>query len=575
MLPSLRLPLRFDLAGLKADLAGILPDEWSPHYNERDYGGDWRGAALRSLGGDPRMLFAGAAGADGFVDTPILDRCPAVRQVLSHFDCPVKSVRLLSLAPGSFIREHRDVALGFEDGEVRIHVPVKTGPHVEFYSDGNRLLLEEGSSYYVNVSLPHRVNNRSSEERVHLVIDADVNDWVRRLFESSQPIPRIAPMAAGFAGFREIVVGDVAMQKRLAAIEEKDALIDEVMGLGRERGFDFHAEDIRPGTFSCAVPREWVPVKVQVQGAEIRAEWVYAGAARFTESFFDDTVQRLLRNPFAQAFRFDAPLADGDCNPHSSNTLLKNGFSLPLADARGPVTPSESEAPDGFIFHTSRCGSTLAAQVLAAPPENCVISEAPCIDEVIQTGRADWLRSVVGALRRSSGPYFVKLDSWHIHNLPLIRSAFPETRWVFLYRDPLEVMVSHRRSPGKQALPGALDPAQLRMRVEDITAVPRDEWFARVLEKIFVAALKHRDDPAGLFLNYNQLPEAVWEILPRHFGFGPMPEMQEAARLDAKDASRTFEPDSKGKQADAPERLRELAAELSPLYRLLLDCGRS
>ena len=34
----------------------------------------------------------------------------------------------------------------------------------------------------MNFNLPHSVNNKSKTARIHLVIDAVVNDWVRELF---------------------------------------------------------------------------------------------------------------------------------------------------------------------------------------------------------------------------------------------------------------------------------------------------------------------------------------------------------------------------------------------------------
>src|SRR5215472_18352203 len=194
MLTGLQLPVRFDVQQLKADLAGVLPQDWSTHYNSQDFSGTWRGAALRSATGTSNHLIAAAPGAGEFLDTPLLERCPYFRAVLSYFQCPLKSVRLLGLAAGSYIREHSDNALEYEDGEIRIHVPIQTNPNVEFYLDGERLLLEEGGCYYVNVNLPHRVNNRGAAERVHLVIDAEVNGWVHELFrqgrEQAWNIPR-------------------------------------------------------------------------------------------------------------------------------------------------------------------------------------------------------------------------------------------------------------------------------------------------------------------------------------------------------------------------------------------------
>ena len=44
------------------------------------------------------------------------------------FRVPATSVRLLRLAPASVVKEHRDHALGLEDGEARLHIPIATGP---------------------------------------------------------------------------------------------------------------------------------------------------------------------------------------------------------------------------------------------------------------------------------------------------------------------------------------------------------------------------------------------------------------------------------------------------------------
>jgi hypothetical protein len=55
--------------------------------------------------------------------------------------------------------------------------------------------------------LQHHVANRGAAERIHLVVDAKVNDWVRELFENgqSQRIQTCAPSATEFEAFREAV----------------------------------------------------------------------------------------------------------------------------------------------------------------------------------------------------------------------------------------------------------------------------------------------------------------------------------------------------------------------------------
>ena len=79
------------------------------------------------------------------------------------------------------INEHRDYRLGWADGEIRVHVAVVTSPDVEFFLDGRRVELAAGEPWYLDLNLPHRVANRSAVNRIHLVIDCIVDDWLREL----------------------------------------------------------------------------------------------------------------------------------------------------------------------------------------------------------------------------------------------------------------------------------------------------------------------------------------------------------------------------------------------------------
>jgi hypothetical protein len=185
MIPAaLRLSWQFDPERLQADLDGCSEAEaFVRHFNIHMYEGDWSALPLRSLGGRSGQIFPDPDADEGFADTVLLDRCPYVREVLGRFECPLLAVRFLKLRAGSIVREHRDFALDYEDGEVRLHVPVRTNPQVEFVVDGRRVDMAEGSLWYVNVNLPHRVANHGATDRVHLVIDCEVNDWLRGWFE--------------------------------------------------------------------------------------------------------------------------------------------------------------------------------------------------------------------------------------------------------------------------------------------------------------------------------------------------------------------------------------------------------
>lgn len=182
MLKSYKLPLHLDPVHLKTDLALIHPDEWVPHFNTSYYEGDWSGVALRAVGGRAGQLYPDPTATDDFADTPILARCPYFQEVLAAFHCPLTSARLLKLAAGSSIREHKDYKLGLEDGEMRVHVPIVTNVDVAFFLAGEQVMMQEGEAWYLDLNLPHRVENHSHTDRIHLVFDCVVNDWARELF---------------------------------------------------------------------------------------------------------------------------------------------------------------------------------------------------------------------------------------------------------------------------------------------------------------------------------------------------------------------------------------------------------
>lgn len=182
---AVKLPLQFDVARLQADLARIMTTEFVPHFNTAYYEGDWSAVPLRSIGGRMDQIYPDPTAKDSFADTPLLARCGYIREALAMLRCPQQSVRLLRLKAGSVIKEHCDHELGFEDGEVRLHIPVATNPQVEFVLNQVRVIMKEGECWYLNVNRPHRVANRGTADRVHLVVDCVVNDWLRGLLQGA------------------------------------------------------------------------------------------------------------------------------------------------------------------------------------------------------------------------------------------------------------------------------------------------------------------------------------------------------------------------------------------------------
>ena len=87
------------------------------------------------------------------------------------------------LGAGARIKEHKDYFMGFEEGVIRLHIPVLTNPNVEFYLANERVQMHEGELWYLDFSQKHRVENNSEEDRIHLVMDCKVNNWLVEMIE--------------------------------------------------------------------------------------------------------------------------------------------------------------------------------------------------------------------------------------------------------------------------------------------------------------------------------------------------------------------------------------------------------
>ncbi len=279
--------------------------------------------------------------------------------------------------------------------------------------------------------------------------------------------------------------------------------------------------------------------------------WRFFGEKRFSEPFFYDSVSTL---------------------NHDKKLCVQTSFNV-------LDTFENSLAPTAFIFHTSRCGSTLLSQLLASLPSCIVLSEPPIIDSYLslyhaqpeQSGAEKTLRQLVGALgqRRFAEErhFFIKLDSWHINSLPLFRKAFPDTPFIFMYRKPEEVLASHQRQRGPQMVPGLVDPALLDLDAEPLMPGELDKYSVKVLRHFFKAAC----DQAGelILLNYSQLPQIVWTDLLDLFSISPSPTeletMRDRSGSHSKNAAK-FTGDPKPMANDANI---ELCATVYPYYEKL------
>lgn len=178
-----RLSCAAPLGGLQADTALLLRQSWVGHVNRRDYQGEWDVLPLRCrrehAAAHPVLQgFSIQAGGE-WQDLPLLRACPAIDALLGTLDCALKSVRLMRLCAGSYIKPHRDHGLALEYGEARLHMPIHTSHDVRFVVDGRRVPMRAGELWYINADREHEVRNSGGTDRINLVIDCLVNDWLR------------------------------------------------------------------------------------------------------------------------------------------------------------------------------------------------------------------------------------------------------------------------------------------------------------------------------------------------------------------------------------------------------------
>lgn len=184
MIKYLQLPFQFDAKKLQEETLQLGEAYWKLHFQVKHYEGEWSAIPLRSINGETGNGFISPVETDVYADTALLKDCAYIQKVLQTFKCPLLSVRLLKLAAGAQVHEHKDRDLCYEEGLVRFHIPVITNNEVEFYLAKERMHLDEGECWYMNFNLPHALHNKSNIDRIHLVVDARVNDWVKDLFGS-------------------------------------------------------------------------------------------------------------------------------------------------------------------------------------------------------------------------------------------------------------------------------------------------------------------------------------------------------------------------------------------------------
>ncbi len=313
--------------------------------------------------------------------------------------------------------------------------------------------------------------------------------------------------------------------------------------------------------------RNLIPVHVELQCRPLRVHWLDVAGLPVPRLITHERLRELvLANP--QRLRA---------------TTFRPTEATALASASRAV---------GLLFHLSRCGSTLAARLLATAEDVTVLVEPELLNTILldpalagHERRALLVLVLEAAAMLDGRPRgLLKLTSWNALFLPELRAALPAGPAAFLFRDPVEVLASLERRPPPwlerdgetgTSLAGPLLALRGLLALQGVTATgePALAEAAGLLRWIAGAALA---EPASAMpiIAYPALPTAIWthlvpHLLGRAATASEVTAMRVLAGSDAKRPALTFVADTAAKRRDASSQARARADDLEDVHARL------
>lgn len=309
---------------------------------------------------------------------------------------------------------------------------------------------------------------------------------------------------------------------------------------------------------SVVLAGNWLPYRYQPKQRLVN--WLIPDG-HATEPFQDEYLSRCCQRLFNQIIQ-----------PRSS-----------LAFALQQATNLPQVQPAGFIFHLSRCGSTLISGCLSELDSTCVFSESPLLTELLldnQLTPAEQQLSLRAFINLQAAAFparpqmIIKWNAWDIFQWELIRTVYPQVPGIFLVRDPVEILASHQRMAGRH-MAGDVSLASLHpvfsSRQESLLA-----WRSSVLAALLGEMNNLKHDALIVTVDYSDLTANKIRNIGTHFGVCSDDKSFQKIILRLQFNSKTpdvvFANDSRDKQAlftlDDKAGIQQL---LMPLYQQFLN----
>lgn len=464
--PFIKLPFRFDVARLQAEIAAFPAEAWVKHPNNIPGNSALR---LITVGGGENDDVAGP-----MVPTEHLKAAPYLQQVLSHFGVVWSRSRLMKLGPGSTVPLHTDINYHWFH-RVRLHIPIVTTPDVKFFCDDQVVHMAEGESWIFDNWRPHKVENNSGIERVHLVADTTGNSrfWDMAHAAGEQDLPvQTVPFQPGA---RVGIATEQHNVYRVMPPSEVDALLIDLLG---------ETVSIKPGDAGRA---ELTAFERLLYG--FRQDWrqlwsLFADSDRGIQHY-----RKRLEQLMAQLSGLGEDLRiAGNQMPAIRVVGQRIGaYAVNISAAGVAASASVTSAPDQtaqsvgrpviktpdydrplIIVAAPRSGSTALYETMAVTPQlhnpggeahwlvegfRKLAPGAPGVDsnrltaEHLTSELALAMKSrLAERLRRADAPTFDNAPSVRLLEktpknalrIPLFDALFPNARFVFLWREPEE-----------------------------------------------------------------------------------------------------------------------------------------
>lgn len=555
--PFLQLPVSFDAAALAAEIAGIEESLWREHPN-RLAGNS--ALTLVTTGGDPDSDELSGE----MRPTPVLARLPQVRRVLGALGATWGRSRLMRLSGLAEVTAHVDTNYYWRE-RMRVHVPITTTPDVRFQAGDAETHMRAGECWIFDTWRRHRVVNNADSTRIHLVADTVGGDGLWKLIAGGKPHDRAVP---GWTARPVALDGEepdlhfeaVNLAKVMTPWEVKDHfvfLLGEAVPHPALPGVQQALLD-----FARRWQAAWSRFGEDLAGAPVYRALLHEGRADVVARGADVIG---LRNEIGLLFMLDSLVFDSALAGAGGAAARKDvhgGMALPVGGPSGPTLPAKSLRAEGpparsdgaavrvdatrfehpvFIVSPPRSGSTLLFETLVGAPGVYTIGDeshmliegvpglapsqrghesnrllaADADDATAAMLRARFLAALHdrdGAPPPAVGPLrMLEKTPKNALRIPFLRRVFPGARFLYLHRDPRQVLgsmidgwqsgnfVMYPHLPGWQGLPWsflltpgwrALSARPLaeivcaqwetatRLLLDDLDALAPDEWTA-------------------------------------------------------------------------------------------------